>query len=200
MRRLITIIIVISKLLALIPVARAQDQQPTTPTAESLPTYTPYPTYTPWPTATAPVIAPDPAPPSPRSIDGLDNSLMERADLDLYTVQLQIERLQSQRVANRAELLQLPTTHALPPGELGAAPDPSRRVGLDSWYSAAIDLPLMMYASVRVDVYDGPQGVGYVLVATMVQRGEVWARRVNVGPETRRTRDWHLAPTDEAEK
>jgi len=166
----------------------AQDLFPTeTPLSPS-----PTASLTPAPTATGAPLAPAPVAPAPRTIPGLDPTIIQRADLDLHAVQLQIERIQTQRLANRAPLIQLPSTHALPPGELGAVPDPARRVGIDSWYSAAVDLPAQMYASVRVDVYEGPQGLGYVLIADLVQVGQRWHRRINIGPETRRSCDWQM--------
>jgi hypothetical protein len=119
---------------------------------------------------------------------------MQRADLDLHEIQLQIERIQTQRLANRATLIQLPSTHALPPGELGASPDPARRVGIDSWYSADIALPAQMYASVRVDIYEGPHGCGFVLVSYMEYYDRIWERQVNIGPELWRDQDWSLMP------
>lgn len=142
---------------------------------------------TPVATSTPVAIAPAPAPPPPREIPGLDAKLLVAADQQVNDVLLQIERIQTARAAVNAPLLQLAATHRTPPQSLaGAAPDLRARVGIDSWWSAAVDLPAAMVTSVRVDVYDGPQGAGYVIIA----RAGAFERRVNVGPELWREQDW----------
>lgn len=45
-------------------------------------------------------------------------------------------------------------------------------------------------ASVRIDVYDGPNGKGYVLIALTKFDGRLWIRAINTGPETTRTTNW----------
>jgi len=198
-RAVIVVLIVVS--LSLIAVqGHAQDtiQQPeaTAILVTPWPTYTYYPTYTPVPQATEKPVAPTPAPPLPRPWIGLDQRIMEQADLEIHQIQLQIERFQTARISTGADLVQLPTTHADPPSEIGAAPDPSRRSGIDSWYSAAIDLQPSMIVSVRIDIYSGPSGVGYILVAEMINDGRIWNREINIGPESYRGHDWQLMEND----
>lgn len=166
-------------------------------TPQPLPTQTPYPTHTPYPQATLMPVAPPPTPPAPRPIPGLDAEIMRQADEQINTVLLAIERLQSAREAAGAPLLQLPSTHVAPPAVdaraiRGTPPDLNRRIGINSWYSAAVEVPAEMLARVRVDVYDGPHGHGYVLVCEMAADGKNYIRQINIGPETWRGHDWEL--------
>ena len=201
-RSVIVVSLIIIALAALHPSARAQDPIGPAPdaTREPLPTYTPYPTYTPAPTytpfpeATKLSIAPPPAAPAPRPVPGFSADTMAAIDRQLNDLQLQLERLQSARLARNAPLLQLPTTHAAPVDldrePRGQAPDLRRRVGIDSWYSAAVEAPELLLATVRVDVYQGPAGWGYVIVAETVHNGQRWIREINIGGESWREHDW----------
>lgn len=45
-------------------------------------------------------------------------------------------------------------------------------------------------ANIRVDVYDGPSGLGYVIVLEAKFNGELWQRSINFGPERYRDTDW----------
>ena len=42
----------------------------------------------------------------------------------------------------------------------------------------------------RVDVYDGPDGKGFVVVETKVEDGKTFTKATNHGPEEWRTHDW----------
>lgn len=199
MKRVMIVGVLILALLALPVAAQGIDPNATPqPTYTPYPTQTPYPTYTPYPTATvSPAAGPPPCPP-PRDIPGLDNTIQALADAQIHMIQLQIERIQSVRLNRGSSLLQLPTTHARPPylqaaRVVGEPPDLSRRVGIDSWYSNEVNLPAYMVVSVRVDVYDGPQGVGYLLYAQTKQNGWTWERVINIGPEEWRAYDWRIA-------
>lgn len=46
---------------------------------------------------------------------------------------------------------------------------------------------------VQVDVYDGPNGCGYVVIETRVDADGTWKKATNFGPETARSHDWKLA-------
>ena len=163
------------------------------PTYTPYPTQTPYPTYTPFPTPVPSRLAPPPTAADPRPVPGLDPAIQAQANLEINDIYLQISRIQSERAGRRAPLLQLPSTHAaVPAAALMAAPDPGRRVGVDSWYSNRVDLPETMSVSVRVDVYESPRGWGYVLVGVMEYGKREWIRHVNIGPETWREQDWSI--------
>lgn len=47
--------------------------------------------------------------------------------------------------------------------------------------------------SVRLDIYVGPSGAGWVLTAEVVIGGVLWRRAINVGPETYRAHGWQGA-------
>lgn len=47
-------------------------------------------------------------------------------------------------------------------------------------------------ASIRIDVYDGPRGKGYVLVFDTKFNGQLFTKSINVGPEAYRTTDWQI--------
>lgn len=61
----------------------------------------------------------------------------------------------------------------------------------ESWAAAGVPLPAQVEASIRVDVYQGPGGWGYVICLTIrTAVAETWHRCFNVGPETWRTHTW----------
>jgi hypothetical protein len=47
-------------------------------------------------------------------------------------------------------------------------------------------------ASLRLDVYDGPQGKGYTWIVEATHNGVIWRRSLHVGPETYRTEPWRI--------
>ena len=49
-----------------------------------------------------------------------------------------------------------------------------------------------------MDVYDGPQGKGYVGTVWAAFDGSVYSRARNFGPETERTLDWRRLTPEEA--
>lgn len=48
--------------------------------------------------------------------------------------------------------------------------------------------------ALQVDVYDGPQGVGYTATLTVTISGQDYQRVAQVGPETWRARAWFAVP------
>jgi hypothetical protein len=49
-------------------------------------------------------------------------------------------------------------------------------------------------ACVKVDVYDSPDGQGWVLTVEATHNGTKYRRSQNVGPESHRTQGWHIVP------
>ena len=47
-------------------------------------------------------------------------------------------------------------------------------------------------ARMRIDVYDGPQGHGWVATLQVRYKGKVYARAQQIGPETKRQHGWEL--------
>lgn len=212
-RILITVALALLAALVLRPITMGAQEpvpvEPTaivkeTPTATLEPTATAYPTQTPYPTAPPPgalpalptIPAAEPILPPVKELPGVPYELIALADVQLHEIQLQLELLQSARLAGGGELLQLPSTHEKPPAHSSAGeleltpPDLTRRVGIDSWYSNQIKVPADMAASVRVDTYRGPAGAGYVLAAEMLVDGVRWQRAINIGPEAGRELPW----------
>ncbi len=62
----------------------------------------------------------------------------------------------------------------------------------ESWHEAGfVEIPVSEWpCSMRVDVYDGPQGVGFTLTLSFTFNGVVNVRVINEGPETNREHDW----------
>jgi len=59
-----------------------------------------------------------------------------------------------------------------------------------------VALPDVLEYTIRVDVYEGPSGAGYVLVVTALVDGVTWERDINVGPETYRDQPWFEVGAD----
>jgi hypothetical protein len=54
----------------------------------------------------------------------------------------------------------------------------------------------LLPARVRIDVYDGPDGQGWVVTVEATHNGNLWRRVVNVGPESYRAQPWtQVVPT-----
>lgn len=65
------------------------------------------------------------------------------------------------------------------------------------WADASKVLPTQMAWSFRIDTYDGPSGLGYVLTATTLIKGVAWERSLNRGGEKWRDADWYQVLPDE---
>lgn len=74
------------------------------------------------------------------------------------------------------------------PDNLLARPDDQIATGQDFWLGA--NLPAATAYRVRVDVYNGPAGPGYVVILEAVVSGQSWLKMINVGPETWRSTEW----------
>jgi hypothetical protein len=79
---------------------------------------------------------------------------------------------------------------ALAPDKLASGPTDQAETLTAFWSDAQLvaEIPY----SFRTDVYDGPDGQGYVLSVQVQLGGELWERSVNVGPETYRETPWHV--------
>lgn len=121
--------------------------------------------------------------------------------------------IQEQHYTAARRYAQLLPTHATPPADgVETAPDKADVIqdgvasswsavrmtqtqqgeGLDAvtvWETAPVPLPATLPCSLQVDTYSGPQGDGYVLVATVIEKGVTYCRCVGVGPE-KRDMDW----------
>ena len=59
----------------------------------------------------------------------------------------------------------------------------------ETWIDARYLLPATMEIAVEVDVYDGPNGQGYVLVGSVQLGTAIWRKAIGFGPEAR-SYDW----------
>lgn len=66
----------------------------------------------------------------------------------------------------------------------------------DAWPAALIASALPM--SLRIDVYDGPSGQGYVANLYVTVNSKTYHRAKQSGPETYRNQGWHLVTPGEA--
>lgn len=54
----------------------------------------------------------------------------------------------------------------------------------------------LLPVTVWIDVYDGPEGHGWVGGIEATHNGNLWRRTQNVGPESWRTQGWHQVTAD----
>lgn len=66
----------------------------------------------------------------------------------------------------------------------------------ETWNDAISGLPANWPCALVMDVYNGPQGWGYVATVYVYvsQLDRVYSRSQNVGPESERTIPWHEVP------
>lgn len=60
----------------------------------------------------------------------------------------------------------------------------------ESWEDLATDLPSEVMNRIQIDVYDGPNGKGYVAVLRYIVSGTLYRKDINYGPESYRDEDW----------
>ena len=82
-----------------------------------------------------------------------------------------------------------PTAGDTEPDSLSSKPERQTESWLEFW--PALN-GLSMASLIRIDVYSGPYGDGFVLVSVMGHDGNIYTRLVNEGPETWRDEDWTL--------
>jgi len=96
-------------------------------------------------------------------------------------------------------------SHSAPPADgaliapdlLTSKPTDQAESFLDLWGAVIIDqgkVPVRL----RIDVYDGPDGRGYVIVVETIMAGRTYTRSINTGGEAWREQDWIEVKVDEA--
>lgn len=135
----------------------------------------------------------------PPSLDGATNDLLQivyaGSPFDGAT---SIIEVQARYFAEHGRYWQGLPTHSLTP----TAGDPlSTDIAMthptdqaETWADIGAYLPDLMNVSLRVDVYESPEGHGYVVVAETMITETTWTRSINFGPETWRTATWAPAP------
>jgi len=76
-----------------------------------------------------------------------------------------------------------------PPDQLTGRPTDQLEDFNAMWTEVRIGLGRLP-CRIRIDVYNGPQGQGYVVMFETSRLGAVYARAINVGPETWRESGW----------
>jgi|TARA_Y100000310_G_scaffold84459_1_gene81311 hypothetical protein len=64
--------------------------------------------------------------------------------------------------------------------------------GTEDWVEMGIPIPNKSKYSYQVDNYKSPQGWGYTITTKYKDKGNVYMKVENHGPETHRARDWAL--------
>lgn len=80
-----------------------------------------------------------------------------------------------------------------PPEDMAAVPCNAAAKPTDQaedWTAFGLALPATLGFVLRIDVYDGPAGKGYVATVEAKKNGVIYERARNVGPEAFRTFAW----------
>lgn len=101
--------------------------------------------------------------------------------------------------------LQALWSHSAPPADgalvapdlLISKPTDQAESFFDLW-SAVIITDGKVPVRLRIDVYDGPSGKGYVIVVESIIAGSTYTRSINTGGEAWREQDWIEVKVDEA--
>jgi len=115
------------------------------------------------------------------------------AQLDVFVPHL-AEYQDAYQVTN-GSYMQALTSHSTPPEGVAdpdgiyTHPTDQEAALYELWDSAA--LPSSINWSMRVDVYTGPNGSGYVLVVETNIKTHTWHREINYGPEPYRNVAWY---------
>ena len=103
---------------------------------------------------------------------------------------------QATYLANHGQYWQGLWTHSVQPTDnADTAPDllashPTDQ--LESWLGTLDDLlPANMPAALKIDVYDGPEEMGFVGTVAVKFNSKIYMRSRNEGPEIYRTEAWH---------
>lgn len=78
------------------------------------------------------------------------------------------------------------------PTEMGGSPSDQPV----TWTAFIPEINTTLPAAFVIDVYDGPQGHGYVASVYARYNGDLYSRSQNSGPETWRTVGWHIVDED----
>jgi len=108
--------------------------------------------------------------------------------------QTTIQGIQASELSANKLHTQLPWTHTSPPEDgIGVVPDNLAEVvdGGGRKYGDVIDLTTTtMRARIKIDVYDGESGKGYIVTLELIEGGKTYRKVFNYGQETGRSFDW----------
>ncbi len=117
-------------------------------------------------------------------------------DTDFAARVAALNTLQTTYRSGKTEFFQGLKTHTtIPADNIAVIPDnlsshPSDQA--DSWVTFGVAIAVAITYAIICDVYDGPQGKGYVWNTVVIILGVKWARSYNVGPETNRDAAWRI--------
>lgn len=106
-----------------------------------------------------------------------------------------VQSLQTSELSANGIHTQLPWTHKVAPADgVAVTPDNLAEVvdGGGRKYADLVDIAATpMRARLKIDVYNGASGKGYVVTIQLIENGQLWSRSINTGPESGRSKDWH---------
>lgn len=124
-------------------------------------------------------------------------TVRDEVDTKIDAVIANIIAFQAGEASKSGKFYQVLWSHSQPPAD-GAlvSPDllysfPTDQIGKSAqaqWDAAK--LPASLDARYRVDVYDGPQGKGFVVIVQSQLNGATWQKSINYGPEAYRNQPW----------
>lgn len=131
------------------------------------------------------------------------NQLRTRVDAWLADKWPTVVARQQNYFANRGQYWQGLKTHTIDPAHTNGSdgdsvPDRLNAQPTDAFSNWSNVFPewdgVPIPCALKVDVYDGPQGKGWVATIFIRFNGVLYSRSQNVGPESYRTEPWHIVP------
>ena len=125
------------------------------------------------------------------------NLVRGTVDTELSAHQPRLTTFQESYLAATGRYFQALASHSSAPADgnvavpdrLTAGPTDQAETCAFMWQQLALAGALNY--STRVDVYDGPQGKGYLHTVSVILSGQLWERTLNTGPEAYREAAWH---------
>jgi hypothetical protein len=114
------------------------------------------------------------------------------AELDVFIPRL--DAFQAAYYSSNDQYFQALTSHSTVPSGVEPADITTHPTDQDAVLATLWDytgLPVALNWSLRIDVYDGPDGAGYVLTVSTNVAGDTWITSVNHGPDTWRDTPWY---------
>lgn len=124
-----------------------------------------------------------------------DAEIKAKVDTFLTTMWNTIKNREATYLANNGKYWQGKWSHSGIPAEGNdVAPDRTatdRPTDIVEKWTDIFTVPATMPCSVKVDVYNGPLGIGFVGTVQVSILGDVWERSQTFGPEDWKTQGWH---------
>ena len=127
------------------------------------------------------------------------NTILNALKINLVTIQKDYKDKvigEGESAKARNKYWQGKYTHSVTPSDnVPLTPDKTLAVVGEhaSWNDIGVSLPVLMECGVEVHVYDGPNGIGYVLFGQAKSSGVKYIKSINVGNENYRDQNWITA-------